>query len=130
MNTQIQHYEERLKYQWDAADLAEQLEENPDIVIIDTRKTFAYEIEHLPGAISFPHRLMNPDTSEKLDKSKIYICYCDGIGCNGSTKGSLNLAKLGFEVRELIGGLDWWKRDGYATDGTASSEGIGIQCAC
>jgi rhodanese-related sulfurtransferase len=25
-------------------------------------------------------------------------------------------AKLGFRVKELIGGLNWWKRDGYPTE--------------
>jgi len=25
------------------------------------------------------------------------------------------MLKLGFRVKELIGGIDWWKRDGYPT---------------
>jgi len=24
------------------------------------------------------------------------------------------MARLGFQVKKLIGGLDWWHRDGYA----------------
>jgi hypothetical protein len=36
-------------------------------------------------------------------------------------KPILNMAKLGFTVKELIGGLDWWKRDGHPTVGTSSS---------
>ena len=28
------------------------------------------------------------------------------------------MAKLGFKVKELLGGLDWWKRDGYSTEVT------------
>ena len=43
----------------------------------------------------------------------MYVTYCDGIGCNGSTKGAYKLAKLGFRVKELIGGLDFWLRDGH-----------------
>jgi len=38
--------------------------------------------------------------------------------CNASTKGALNMAKLGFRVKELMGGMDWWKRDGYKTEGS------------
>ena len=49
----------------------------------------------------------------------LYVTYCDGIGCNASTKGALNMAKLGFRVKELMGGLDWWKRDGCKTEGSA-----------
>jgi hypothetical protein len=31
----------------------------------------------------------------------------DSIDCNASTKGALNMAKLGFRVKELICGLNW-----------------------
>ena len=130
MTEQIKHYEDRLSFQWDSADLAEKLEEDPKVVVIDTRKAFAYEEEHIPSAISFPHRTMDVTTTASLDKNAIYICYCDGIGCNGSTKGSLKMAKLGFNVRELIGGLDWWKRDGYQTEGARPTAGTKIECAC
>jgi len=130
MNEQIKHYEQKLAFEWDSADLFENLETNKDIVIIDTRKEFAFESEHIPNAVNFPHRTMSEDTTADLDKSKIYVCYCDGIGCNGSTKGSLKMTKLGFQVKELIGGLDWWKRDGYATEGEQSVSGTEIQCAC
>lgn len=130
MNDQIKHYEERLSFQWDAADLAESLEKETQIVVIDTRKSFAYDEEHIPGAISFPHRSMDQPSTAALDKDLLYICYCDGIGCNGSTRGALKLARLGFNVRELIGGLDWWKRDGFATEGSKAVNGIKIECAC
>jgi rhodanese-related sulfurtransferase len=65
-----------------------------------------------------------------LDKSKTYICYCDGIGCNASTKTALKLLTLGFQVRELIGGLDWWKRDGYQTTGEQGRDGTPVGCGC
>ncbi|MEQ9404716.1 MAG: rhodanese-like domain-containing protein [Cyclobacteriaceae bacterium] len=130
MNDQIRHYQNKLEYEWDSADLFEFLETRTDIVIIDTRKEFAYEKEHIPGAISFPHRTMDEHSTSKLDRSKTYVCYCDGIGCNGSTRGSLKMTQLGFNTRELIGGIDWWKRDGYATEGLEAVEGTGIQCAC
>ena len=56
--------------------------------------------------------------------------YCDGIGCNASTKGALNLTRLGFRVKELLGGLDWWKRDGYPTEGEAGQQGDDTACGC
>jgi rhodanese-related sulfurtransferase len=58
---------------------------------------------------------MNIENTSGLDKNALYISYCDGIGCNASTKAALNMAKPGFMVKELNGGLDWWKRDGYET---------------
>jgi rhodanese-related sulfurtransferase len=43
--------------------------------------------------------------------------YCKGTGCNASTRGALKMSKLGFKVKELFGGLESWKSDGYATEG-------------
>lgn len=130
MNDQIRHYENKLKYEMDPADLFEALQASEKITVIDTRKKHAYEAEHIPGAVSFPHREMNESSTAALDKSILYITYCDGIGCNASTKGALNLSKLGFRVKELIGGIDWWKRDGYATEGNNAQGGSKIECAC
>lgn len=46
---------------------------------------------------------MTASTTALLDRNLVYVCYCDGIGCNGSTQGAYKLASLGFEVKELIG---------------------------
>ena len=131
MNAQIEHYENKLAYETDAADLFEALNKGEQIVVVDTRSAAGFELEHIPGAISLPHRTMNAVTTAHLDRSLLYVTYCDGIGCNASTKGALKLAKLGFRVKELIGGLDWWKRDQYTTVGSAGEERkLGIACFC
>jgi rhodanese-related sulfurtransferase len=130
MNPAIQHYENKLAFEMDASDLFHALEANQRIIVIDARKSFAYEKEHIPGAINLPHREMNAQSTSHFDKTALYVTYCDGIGCNASTKGALNLAKLGFNVRELIGGIEWWKFDGYATEGTTKTEGLRMECAC
>ncbi|ELR72597.1 putative rhodanese-like protein [Fulvivirga imtechensis AK7] len=130
MNKQIEFYESKLAYEMDPSDLFDALENNENVVVVDTRKPFGYEKEHIPTAINLPHREMNEETTRGLDRSKTYVCYCDGIGCNASTKGALNLARLGFKVKELIGGIEWWKFDGYATTGINPTKGSEIQCAC
>ncbi len=127
---QLQYYKDKLAYEMDPSDLFESLEEQAGIVVIDTRKPFAYDKERIPTAVNLPHREMDATTTAHLDKSKTYICYCDGIGCNASTKGALKMAQLGFQVKELIGGLAWWKLDGYATEGTEASKGEIMSCAC
>ncbi|RRZ94714.1 rhodanese-like domain-containing protein [Erwinia sp. 198] len=103
---------EKLAYYSDAWDLAQDLANGiTDIVVIDTRAAEQYCAAHIPGAISFPHRTMSAETLAALDSSKVYVTYCDGIGCNGSTKGAWKLASAGLRVKELIGGLDFWLRD-------------------
>ena len=123
MLNQIAFYEAKLNYETDSWDLFAALQNNDNVVVIDTRSVTANQAEHIPGALSFPHATMSELTTAHLNKDSIYVTYCDGIGCNGSTKGALKLSQLGFTVRELLGGLDWWKRDGYATDGKEGKPG-------
>ena len=130
MNHQITYYQNKLSYEMDSWDLSEALNANQNIVVIDTRSVEAYVNQHIPTAISLPHKTMNEETTKHLDKEKLYICYCDGIGCNASTKGALNMAKLGFKVKELIGGIEWWCRDGYATEGKCATPTKNIECGC
>lgn len=128
--TQIEFYEAKLKYETDSWDLSQMIINNEPVVVIDARSAEAYEREHIPSAVSFPHRTMNEESTKGMDRSKVYVTYCDGIGCNASTKGALNLSKLGFKVKELLGGLDWWKRDGYPTEADGITEGEKISCGC
>jgi len=130
MEKQLKHYQDKLAYEMDPSDLFHAIENKEAIVVIDTRQAFGYEKECIPSAINIPHRTMNAASTSHLDKAKLYVCYCDGIGCNASTKGALNMTKLGFKVKELIGGLEWWIKDGYATEGNFATDGTQIQCAC
>ena len=41
------------------------------------------------------------------------VTYCWGPGCNGATKAALELARLGRPVREMIGGYEYWQREGH-----------------
>ena len=130
MKNQVNYYQSKLQFEMDPSDLFSGFEDEEKIVAVDTRQAFGYEKEHIPTAINLPHREMTAQSTAHLDKSITYICYCDGIGCNASTKGALKMVKLGFKVKELIGGLEWWKLDGYATDGEKRMVGDIIQCAC
>jgi rhodanese-related sulfurtransferase len=114
----ISHFRDKLAFETDAWDLNEMLRENANVVIVDARTEAAYAQEHIPGAVNLPHRKMNAESTQHFDRSATYVTYCDGVGCNASTKGALKLSELGFQVKELIGGIDWWKRDGYLTEST------------
>ncbi|WP_369790112.1 rhodanese-like domain-containing protein [Rouxiella sp. WC2420] len=113
-NVSEQYLHAKLSFYTDAWDVAEDLRlQVSEIVVIDTRAESLYQAGHIPGAVSFPHRLMDEASTAALDRDKVYVTYCDGIGCNGSTQGAYKLARLGFRVKELIGGLDFWIRDGH-----------------
>lgn len=119
MNEQIEHYANKLAFEIDSWDLSIAIDAGENVVVIDARSPEAYAREHIPAAISLPHRAIGDATTASIDRAALVVTYCDGIGCNASTKGALAMARLGFRVRELIGGLDWWKRDGHPTHGAA-----------
>ena len=115
----------KLRFHTDSWDLAEALNAgHPAIAVIDARSRDAYLAAHIPGATSFSHREMNAGSVARLDRDKIYIVYCDGIGCNASTKGAFKLAGFGFRTKELLGGLDWWRRDGHPVQAGADPGNI------
>jgi rhodanese-related sulfurtransferase len=131
MNPQELHYRQKLDYEIDAWDLNVALDAAERVVVVDARSPEAFAAEHIPGAINLPHRTMTAETLADLSRDVLYVSYCDGIGCNASTKGALHLTRLGFRVKELMGGLDWWKRDGHATEGEqAAACGLGGDCGC
>ena len=130
MNKQIEYYQNKLEYEMDPSDLFEALERGEKIMPLDTRRSIAYEKDHIPGAVNIPHRDMDEKTTRHLDKSKLYACYCNGVGCNASTRGALKMTKLGFRVKEVAGGIEHWKKDGYLTEGTHSTEGLLVKCEC
>lgn len=114
---QIDYYQAKLDFEIDAAELFAALQaDQRKIVVVDARLAAAYATEHIPRAINLPHASLSNAMVRTLDSDKLYVCYCDGVGSNVSTKGAFSLAALGFEVVELTGGLDAWKRDGYKTE--------------
>jgi rhodanese-related sulfurtransferase len=104
---------DKLRFHTDSWDLSVDLKAGLAAIVIDARARDAYIAGHIPGAVNFPHREMTRETTANLDRSKVYVVYYDGIGCNASTKAAYKLARLGFRTKKLLGGLDWWRRDGH-----------------
>ena len=127
---QIKHYESKLAFETDPSDLFEAMNMGETIIPVDVRRPAAFAKERIPGAINIPHRIINSENTKSLRKDIVYVTYCDGIGCNASTKGALKLASLGFNVKELIGGIECWKLDGYDTEGSHGMFGKKVRCVC
>jgi rhodanese-related sulfurtransferase len=87
-----------------------------DFVVVDCRPTGSYDKAHNPGAISLPWPEIDPQTVRDLPDLPI-VTYCWGPSCNAATKGAHRLASLGHPVKEMIGGLEYWIREGHPTEG-------------
>lgn len=127
---QTQFYKAKLAFETDSWDLHQSIENSEDLIVIDARSESAYATEHIPNAINISHRTMTLESTKHLSKKSLIVVYCDGIGCNASTKGALIMTQLGFNVKELMGGIDWWKRDGYKTSLTKNNDENRVSCGC
>ena len=116
MDEQSLHYRRKLEFEIDSWDLKVAREAGEPVVVVDARSRQAFAREHIAGAVNIPHREMSRETTAGIARDALVVTYCDGIGCNASTKAALTMLELGFRTRELIGGLDWWKRDGHPTE--------------
>ena len=106
----------KLTYQTDPADLAADRAAGAAPLVIDVRSDAGWSQGRIPGAIHVPNAELAARAATVVpDRDLAVVVYCWGPGCNGSTRAALTLATLGYtHVRELIGGFEYWVREGLA----------------
>jgi rhodanese-related sulfurtransferase len=113
------HFARRLAVETDADDVAAALAaDRRDFVLVDARSPAAHAAAHLPGAISLPHGLIGEDTVADLPAG-LLVVYCWSPGCNAATKAAARLSGLGRQVKEMLGGFEYWVREGHPLEGDA-----------
>jgi rhodanese-related sulfurtransferase len=135
MEEQIRHYQDKLAFEIDSWDVHAARKAGENLIVLDVRPEASFEAERIADAVSLPHRLMLPENVAHLDRSAQYVTYCDGIGCNASTAGAMKMARLGFKVKELIGGIAWWRDHGYPLASGVALQGENVAasataCGC
>ena len=110
----VAHFAERFTFETDCSDVDAALRSGaPGFILIDVRGPKAFAEGHVPGAINIPHRLLTPERLAAYAPDTLFVVYCAGPHCNGATKGALKLARLGRPVKEMIGGIEGWRDEGY-----------------
>ena len=95
-------------------DLAVEMIENPELLIVDVRTPEEYVEGHLEGAINISLRELgqNLDLLPNLDEEMVVYC---GSGWR-SALGMTSLQVLGYtNVRNMKGGIKTWNAEEYAT---------------
>jgi rhodanese-related sulfurtransferase len=111
------HFARRLAVETDVSDVAAALDSGvPGFVLLDSRGAEAWDQGHVPGAFHLPGPEIAARAAGELDRSVPVVTYCWGPGCNGATRAALALALLGFRVREMIGGFEYWAREGFPVE--------------
>ena len=113
-NDAIAFFATRLSYQTDVSDVhAAMASAEPGFVLVDSRNAHAWEQGHLPGALHLPHADIAKRAADLIAPGAEVVTYCWGPGCNGATRAALAFATAGHPVREMIGGVEYWVREGF-----------------
>lgn len=118
------HFTARLAVETDVSDVHADLAAGllgRAFVLIDSRSREAWDQGHIPGAVHLPtgeiaRRGGDGSLGELIPAGMLCVTYCWGPGCNGATRAALELARLGLPVKEMIGGFEYWVREGFAYD--------------
>jgi rhodanese-related sulfurtransferase len=113
------HFLAKLLVETDAADVRLDLQRGQNsFLLIDARAAQDFEECHIPGAINLPYRKITAESTAHLSKEQPLVIYCWSPGCNAATKAAARLSALGFQVKEMLGGIEYWRREGGLVEGT------------
>ncbi|MGI5341448.1 rhodanese-like domain-containing protein [Streptomyces sp. CA-181903] len=108
------HFAARLAFHTDVADVHAALAAGAaDFTVVDPRSTAAWDQGHVPGAVHLPTAQIPLRAAELIDPARPVVVYCWGPGCDGAARAALALATLGYRVKEMLGGIEYWIREGY-----------------
>jgi len=110
------YFATKLASETDASDVRAAQKAGEDFALVDVRSAEAYAQGHAVGAIHMPYREIAERAPREIPLDRPVVVYCWSPGCNAGAKGALEFAKLGYQVREMIGGFEYWAREGYAVD--------------
>jgi len=109
----VAHFSSRLAFETDPSDVHAQMEAAASFVLVDVRGEAAWAQGRAAGAIHMPYAEIAERAPKEIPLDVPVVVYCWGPGCNGAHKGALNFATLGYQVKEMIGGFEYWAREGY-----------------
>jgi rhodanese-related sulfurtransferase len=111
----IRHFESAFMYETDCWDTHEAMKlPDPGFVLVDARGPALYAEGHIPGAVNIPHGKMIGSRMSAWPADTLFVTYCAGPHCNGAAKAAAKLARLGFPVKLMTGGVTGWLDEGFA----------------
>ena len=127
----------------DAWELFWAIKQGRPVKVVDGRSPEAFAREHIPGALNLPLVASGADAAtadagcvvqttslSSLSPDVLYVCCDDGIDGDVAERTACRLQAAGLKVQILVGGIDWWRRDGYSTEGENAQTGTRVGCGC
>ena len=117
------HFLAKLAVETDASDVMLDLQRGQHgFLLIDARSAGDFEECHIPGAVNLPYRKITAESTAQFSKELPIVTYCWSPGCNSATKAAARLSALGFQVKEMLGGIEYWRREGGPVEGTLGEQ--------
>ncbi|MEU3773604.1 rhodanese-like domain-containing protein [Streptomyces sp. NPDC032472] len=141
--TAAAHFHRRFTFEADVADVHADVESAAGgFVLVDSRSSEAWAQGHIPGAVHLPTDEIPARAAELVPPGSVVVTYCWGPGCNGATRAAYEFAAAGYRVKEMLGGFEYWSREGFPVEDaaglrrsapdplTAPVSGGGASCGC
>ncbi|RRR99700.1 rhodanese-like domain-containing protein [Glycomyces terrestris] len=137
----LAHFTGLMAYSTDVSDVHAAMDAGePGFTLVDSRGAAAWSQGRVPGAVHLPTDEIASRASELVDPSQLVVVYCWGPGCNGAYRAAVEFARLGYRVKYMMGGFEYWAREGLPVETDAGVErgrpdpltapSSGVSCAC
>jgi rhodanese-related sulfurtransferase len=118
----IEHFESELTFETDCWDTHEAMQSgDPGFILLDVRGPALYQKGHVPGSINLPHGKIVASKMSGYPRETLFVTYCAGPHCNGAARGAARLARLGYPVKIMAGGITGWIDDGFTLEPGSSA---------
>jgi rhodanese-related sulfurtransferase len=114
--TSADYFAAKLAHETDASDLHAARKAGARIAVVDVRSDEAWAQGRVVDAIHMHYREIPVRAPQEIPLDTPVVVYCWSPGCNAADKGALAFAQLGYEVKVMIGGFEYWVREGYPVE--------------
>lgn len=108
----IEYFAAKLRYETDPSDVVAAIAARERFAFIDTRGHSSWHQGRARGAVHIPRAEIAVRAPAEIPLDTPVVVYCWGPACNGATRSAIEFSKLGYTVREMIGGFEYWAREG------------------
>jgi rhodanese-related sulfurtransferase len=110
----IQHFDSELMFETDCWDTHDAMRSpDPGFILLDVRSPAMFAKGHVPGAINLPRGKIVVSRLSSYASGTLFVTYCAGPHCNGAARAAAQLARLGFPVKIMAGGMTGWIDEGF-----------------
>lgn len=112
----LAYFAAKLQHETDPSDVYAAQKADDNFVLVDARGDDAWAQGRIVGAVHMPYRQIAERAPLEIDLATPVVVYCWSPGCNAGAKAASEFAALGYLVKEMIGGYEYWVREGQPTE--------------